>query len=264
MKKTTFIISKMDCPSEENMIRVKLEGLQEIKELDFDIENRRLTVYHDKENPEIEKRLDDLNLGSEILETTEAEDYELQEQKSQSKLLWAVLFINFGFFIIEMTTGLISRSMGLLADSLDMLADAFVYGLSLWAVGAAVARKKLVARLSGYMQMTLAILGLAEVIRRFIYSEISPNYKTMIIVSILALIANAASMIILQKTKSTDAHIKASKIFTSNDIIINIGIIIAGVFVMITKSLIPDLIIGALVFVIVAQGAVRILKLGKA
>jgi Co/Zn/Cd efflux system component len=32
--------------------------------------------------------------------------------------------------------------MGLVADSLDMLADAFVYGLSLFAVGAAVSRKK--------------------------------------------------------------------------------------------------------------------------
>ncbi len=41
-----------------------------------------------------------------------------------------------------MTTGLISKSMGLVADSLDMLADSFVYGLSLWAVGSTVLRKR--------------------------------------------------------------------------------------------------------------------------
>jgi copper chaperone CopZ len=44
MIKTEYHISKMDCPSEENMIRMKLEGLQTIKKLDFDIENRNLTV----------------------------------------------------------------------------------------------------------------------------------------------------------------------------------------------------------------------------
>jgi Co/Zn/Cd efflux system component len=55
-----------------------------------------------------------------------------------------------------MTTGLISKSMGLVANSLDMLADSFVYGLSLWAVGSTVRRKKIVARLSGYFQLTLA------------------------------------------------------------------------------------------------------------
>ena len=34
----------MDCPSEENMIRLKLDGLQEIARLDFDIGARRLLV----------------------------------------------------------------------------------------------------------------------------------------------------------------------------------------------------------------------------
>ncbi len=263
MKKTIYHIRKMDCPSEEAMIRMKLESLSEIKELKFDLENRDLTIIHTEENPEIEQRLDELNLGSQKVKTEETEFTDSKtEHKQQSKLLWAVLIINFAFFIIEIVTGLISRSMGLVADSLDMLADTFVYGLSIWAVGATLSRKKLVARMSGYFQMFLAMLGIAEVIRRFIYSEISPNYQTMIIVSVFALIANAASMIILQKTKSEEAHIKASKIFTSNDIIINIGVITAGIIVMLTNSLIPDLIVGAIVFVIVVQGALRILKLG--
>ena len=70
------------------------------------------------------------------------------------------MIINFAFFIIEITTGFISKSMGLVADSLDMLADALVYGLSLWAVGSTVLRKKKVARLSGYFQLALALIGL--------------------------------------------------------------------------------------------------------
>jgi Co/Zn/Cd efflux system component len=153
--------------------------------------------------------------------------------------------------------------MGLVADSLDMLADALVYGLSLWAVGSTVIRKKKVAKLSGYFQLALALLGLSEVIRRFISFEEVPDFQTMIIVSVLALIANSVCLYLLQKSKSNEAHMKATMIFTSNDIIINTGVIAAGVLVLLTQSKYPDLIIGAIVFLIVVRGAFRILKLGK-
>ena len=265
MKKSKYHISKMDCPSEENMIRMKLEGLQTIKKLDFDIENRNLTVYHSEEDKEILSRLESLNFSAILTETSsvEANEIAIEDSNVQSKLLWSVLLINFAFFIIEMTTGLISKSMGLVADSLDMLADSFVYGLSLWAVGSTVLRKKKVARLSGYFQLTLALLGIIEIVRRFIGSEAMPDYRIMIGVSILALIANGACLYLLQKSKSNEAHMKASMIFTSNDVIINAGVILAGVLVLLTQSKYPDLIIGSIVFLIVVKGAFRILKLGK-
>ena len=264
MYKSTYKISKMDCPSEETLIRMKLEGLPMIKSLVFDIPNRKLTVFHSEENPEIEKSLNELNLGAEYKETTIVQQDVFDDSSSiQSKLLWTVLIINFVFFIIEITTGLISKSMGLVADSLDMLADALVYGLSLWAVGSTIIRKKKVARLSGYFQLALATLGLIEVIRRFISSEDVPDFQIMIIVSVLALIANSVCLYLLQKSKSEEAHMKATMIFTSNDIIINTGVIAAGVLVLLTHSKYPDLIIGTIVFLIVVKGAFRILKLGK-
>lgn len=255
----------MDCPSEENMIRMKLDGISEIKKLDFDIERRNLTVYHSDENKEILNRLEELNFGAKLSNTTPIEDSEIviESSNAQSKLLWYVLIINFVFFIVEMTTGLISKSMGLVADSLDMLADSFVYGLSLWVVGSTVMRKKKVALLSGYFQLSLALLGIIEVTRRFIGSEAMPDYRIMIGISIFALVANAACLFILQKSKSNEAHMKASMIFTSNDIIINAGVILAGIIVLLTQSKYPDLIIGSIVFLIVVRGALRILKLGK-
>lgn len=44
---------------------------------------------------------------------------------------------------------------------------------------------------------------------------------------------------------------------------INTGVILAGILVLLTQSKYPDLIVGALVFLIVVRGAFRILKLGK-
>ncbi|NVK53938.1 MAG: cation transporter, partial [Flavobacteriaceae bacterium] len=40
MQKSTFHISQMDCPSEENLIRMKLDGMPGIRNLDFDLEKR--------------------------------------------------------------------------------------------------------------------------------------------------------------------------------------------------------------------------------
>lgn len=85
----------------------------------------------------------------------------------------------------------------------------------------------------------------------------------MIIVSALALVGNGISLFLIQKAKSEEAHMKASWIFTSNDIIVNLGVIAAGILVYFTSSRFPDLIIGSIVFMVVIGGAIRILKLSK-
>ena len=153
--------------------------------------------------------------------------------------------------------------MGLVADSLDMLADSIVYGLALFAVGGTITRKKNIAKSAGYFQLTLAVFGFIEVIRRFVGTETVPAFQTMIIISILALIGNGLCLYLLQKSKSKEAHMQASMIFTSNDVIINTGVITAGLLVNWLNSSYPDLIIGAIVFIIVARGAYRILQLAK-
>ena len=263
MKKSLFHIKKMDCPSEENLIRMKLDVHETIVKLDFRIEDRELTVYHEESDQNIFSSLDSLALDTELVKTEETDEKVESDAKIQSKLLWQVLAINFAFFVLEMTFGLVSKSMGLVADSLDMLSDSFVYGLSLFAVGAVVARKNRIAKLSGYVQILLALIGIMEVFRRYFYEDDMPEYFTMIIVSAFALMANWLCLFLLQKSKSEEAHMKASMIFTSNDIIINAGVILAGILVSVLSDRLPDLIIGSMVFVIVLRGAFRILKLAK-
>lgn len=264
MQKTTFKISKMDCPSEEQMIRMKLADLTNIYSLEFDIPNRRLTVYHKDSYDQISQRLDTLKFDTSLLESIPSDNYTaINNTDQEKKLLWQVLTINLLFFVLEMITGFISNSMGLVADSLDMLADSIVYGLALFAVGGSIALKNKIAKSAGYFQLALAFLGLVEVIRRFVGLETVPAFQTMIIISILALIGNGLCLYLLQKSKSKEVHIQASMIFTSNDVIINFGVIIAGVLVYLTNSKYPDLIVGLIIFYIVGKGAIKILKLSK-
>ena len=94
MKKTLFEITQMDCPSEENLIRMKLDGISSIVNLDFDIPNRKLTVFHSGEIDQIEKSILELNLGGKKISTEQTDQTDFKENANQKKLLWSVLAIN--------------------------------------------------------------------------------------------------------------------------------------------------------------------------
>ena len=111
--------------------------------------------------------------------------------------------------------------------------------------------------------MLLALVGFSEVIRRFFFSETMPDFKTMISVAALALVANVICLWLIQKARSEEAHMQASAIFTSNDIIVNGGVIVAGLLVYLLGSPWPDLLVGGIVFGFVMRGAIRILKLSQ-
>ncbi len=264
LNRTTFLIKKMDCPSEEQMIRMKLEELTNIESLRFDIPKRRLEVYHTSGYDSIFAALERLGLDTKVISSEQVATPMTNEvHRQERRVLFQVLGINFFFFALEMFSGFIAGSMGLVADSLDMLADSIVYSLSLFAVGGTVSRKKHIAGAAGYFQLMLALLGFAEVLRRFSAYGDMPDFQMMIVISLLALAGNATSLYLLQKSKNKEAHMQASMIFTSTDVIVNIGVIVAGIMVYLTKSKLPDLLIGTIVFILVINGAYRILKLSK-
>jgi Co/Zn/Cd efflux system component len=264
MEKTLFYIKAMDCPAEEQMVRMKLAEIPAVKQLSFDLDQRNLTVYHEGELERIIAAIKSLNFGEQLIETAAyTGKIETENDTADKKLLWTVLVINFSVFAGEIVFGLLSQSMGLVADALDELADAFVYGLSLYAITGTLLIKKRVARVSGIFQLALALWGFIEVVRRFIEAEAIPNPLIMIILSCFALAGNTASLILLGKSKTKEVHIKSSQIFTSNDVIANIGVIVAAALVYFLQNRIPDLAIGAVVFSFVLRGAIAILKLSK-
>lgn len=262
LERSVYRVARMDCAAEEALVRTKLEGLPPVRSLQVDIAAREVVVFHDGAADVIEAALLELRLGARLLRS-EAVAAAEAGRPAQTGVLRAVLVINAVFFLLEATFGLLAGSLGLLADSLDMLADALVYALSLIAVQGAIRTKKRIARLSGYGQLALAGLGLLEVLRRAVGVPARPDDLIMIGVAVVALAANAWTLNLLTRTRSGEAHMRASVIFTSNDVIVNLGVIAAGVLVGLTGSGIPDLVIGAVVFMVVAQGAFRILALAR-
>lgn len=181
----------------------------------------------------------------------------------ERRTLWWLLAINGAMFVLEFVTGWVAQSMGLIADSLDMLADAAVYTAALWAVGSTNRRKTHAALASGLIQVALALGVATEVARRAVAGS-EPVSTLMIGISVIALAANTACVMLLRKHRHGEIHMRASWIFSTTDVQVNVGVILAGVLVMLTGSAWPDLVIGLAVCVIVLRGGVRILRQAQA
>ncbi|MBU3005948.1 cation transporter [Paraglaciecola arctica] len=181
---------------------------------------------------------------------------------SQKRVLYWLLGINATMFFVEMTVGILADSTALIADSMDMLADAVVYGIGIYAVGKSILHKAKAAQISGYFQLLLGVIILIDITRRlFLGSE--PISSLMIGMGFIALIANVACLVIIRNHKNDEVHMRASWIFSANDVIANMGVIIAGVLVVWLDSRVPDLVIGCIVSIAVLRGAWMILKDAK-
>ncbi|MCD8514443.1 MAG: cation transporter, partial [Burkholderiaceae bacterium] len=88
-----------------------------------------------------------------------------------------------------------------------------------------------------------------------------PESMLMMSIALLALLANVTCLMLIARHRHGGAHMKASWIFSANDVLINAGVIVAGALVAWTGSHYPDLLIGTLIGVIVLNGARRILAL---
>ncbi len=177
----------------------------------------------------------------------------------EKKTLWVLLVINASMFVGEAIAGWLAESTGLLADSLDMFADAAVYATALYAVGKSDVFKLTAARISGVIQMVLGFGVLAEVSRRFIFGS-QPVSLVMIGVGFLALAANLACVALIAKYRNGEIHMRASWIFSVNDALANLGVIVSGVLVRLLHNPIPDLLIGTIISAIVIKGGIKILK----
>jgi Co/Zn/Cd efflux system component len=181
------------------------------------------------------------------------------QNAAQRRILVWLLLINATMFGIEGLAGWLAQSTALVADSLDMLADAVVYALSLFAVGRSVGHKLRAAFLSGVFQSTLALLVVGDVIRRFGLGT-EPKSALMIAVGSLALVANVVCLALIAKHRRGEIHMRASWIFSRNDVIANLSVIVAGGLVAWSQSPLPDLVIGLGLALLVLVGGMTIIR----
>jgi len=181
------------------------------------------------------------------------------KDRDQGRVLILLLIINGVMFVAEIVAGIVGDSTALIADSLDMLADASVYAISLYAVGRSIYIKANAARISGVLQVLLGLGVLFDIVRRFIIGS-EPEPLMMVAVGAVALIANSLCLMLIYKHRQGEVHMRASWVFSKNDVIANLGVITGGLLVAYTGSPYPDLFIALIIAAIVIRGGVHIVN----
>jgi Co/Zn/Cd efflux system component len=162
-------------------------------------------------------------------------------------------------FVAEAAAGLLAGSAALLADSLDMLGDALVYGVSLVVIGWSQRARAGAAALKGTVMLLFGLGVLAEVAYKLL-TQLVPDASIMSITAALALVANSICLILLTRHRWDDINMRSAWICSRNDLVANVGVILAAGGVLLSNTNWPDIIVGLLITSLFLLSSIRVLR----
>jgi cation diffusion facilitator family transporter len=178
---------------------------------------------------------------------------------NHARVLWLVLGINGTMFVVEGAAGLLAHSTALLADALDMFGDALVYGFSLfvldrsqrWQAGASLAK--------GLFMLAFGIGVLIEAVYK-VFVPVMPDAGMMGVVGALALTANLVCFALLYRHRGDNLNMSSTWLCSRNDVIANVGVLVAAAAGYILATRWPDILVGSLIASLFLHSAVDVLR----
>ena len=179
--------------------------------------------------------------------------------RAYKRVLLAVIAINAGMFLFEGGAGFIADSQALKADALDFFADSVTYAISLAVIGAPLLLRARVALLKG---LSLAVMGLWVLTStgQAVWGEEVPSAPIMGGVGFLALLANLTSVMLLMRFRTGDANVRSVWLYSRNDAIGNVAVVITASGVWAWQSAWPDLIVAAGMALLFLSSALQIIR----
>lgn len=183
----------------------------------------------------------------------------LARQADQRRVLVTVLAINAVMFVLEFGAGVYAGSTALMADATDMLGDALVYGVSLYALARSDRWKAGAAMFKGLFILLLGAGIVVNVVAK-IQSGVPPSSTLMLAFGGLALAANLVCLRLLWRFRSQDVNMASTFECSRNDVISNVGVLVAAGAVAWSSSPWPDIVIGGAMAVLFLRSAVRVIR----
>jgi len=184
---------------------------------------------------------------------------ELALKRDQRRVLIVVMAINFVMFAIEFSGGVWAHSSALMADSVDMFGDALVYALSLHALGRGVRWEAGAALLKGAIILLFGVAVLVEIAEKLAHG-VAPSSTLMLAIGGAALVANLACLALLWRFRSQNVNMSSTFECSRNDVVSNIGVLVAAALVAMTGSPWPDIAVGSVIALIFLRSAWRVLS----
>ena len=181
------------------------------------------------------------------------------------------IILNTGFVIVEAVYGWLSGSMALIADAGHNLSDVLALLLA-W--GASVAAKRppterftygyksstILAALANAGLLLIAIGAIAfETIHRM--AEPAPvEGMTMVIVAGIGIAINTGTALLFLRGRKHDINIRGAFLHMAADALVSLGVVIAGVLIIVTGANWIDPLVSILIVAVIAWGTWGLLK----
>ncbi|QDP71398.1 cation transporter [Legionella israelensis] len=176
---------------------------------------------------------------------------EKSSQDSKEKRLFLAVSVNIALTVAQVAGGLISGSLSLISDALHNFSDAASLLLALLAVKIGQKKPDL-SKTFGYQRAetiaalinftTLIIIGLFlmyEAVVRFVFPEPISGWM-VVIIAIIALFIDVITAMLTYKQSKKSMNIKAAFLHNLTDALASVGVIVAGVFILLYNWLWVD------------------------
>ena len=181
------------------------------------------------------------------------------------------IILNVIYIIVELVYGILINSMALLADAghnfSDVLGLLLAWGASYLAKTAATKKRTyglrkstILAALFNAIILMIAVGAITiEAVRKLIYPE-PVHGQTMIIVAAIGFVINAVTALLFMKGRKKDLNIKGAFLHMAADAGVSLGVVVAGLIIVLTGLPWVDPIIGLIIVVVITIGTWGLLK----
>jgi cation diffusion facilitator family transporter len=175
------------------------------------------------------------------------------------RALWIVVLLNAGYGTVEIVGGFVAGSQSVKADALDFIGDGVISLLGLIAVGWGLAARAKAALAQGIF---LGLLGtgvlIATAYRVLVHQQ--PEARLMGALALIGLVVNVMAAVVLLPHRQGDANVRAVWLFSRNDAIGNVAVVIAALLVAWTQTAWPDLVVAIVIAALFLQSSFSIIK----
>ena len=260
-----YRVTGMDCSSCAAKIEGAARKVAGVQDARVSIASQEMTLRLDENAaalPEVERTVTGLGYKLARLDADDDDDKtpDLSHvTPAYKRALWIVVLLNAGYGAVEIVGGFIAGSQALKADALDFLGDGLISFLGLIAVGWGLAARAKAALLQGIF---LGLLGMGVLIatayRVLVVHQ--PEAELMGILGLIALGVNIAAAVVLIPHRHGDANVRAVWLFSRNDAIGNIAVVIAALAVAATQTPWPDLVVAVIIAGLFLQSSFSIIR----
>lgn len=260
---TRYRVSGMDCQSCVSKIEHAAKLTPGIEEVRVSLVTQQMTVRANEPEstlPRLEQAVTALGYQLERIDSNDdAAQPPAHVSPAYRRALWIVVGLNGGYGLAEIVAGYFARSQALKADALDFLGDGAITLMGLVAVSWSLAWRAKAALIQGIF---LAVLGsgvLLATLWRF-FAAGQPEAEMMGVFGGIALAVNVAAALVLIPHRAGDANVRAVWLFSRNDAIGNVAVVIAAGLVAWTGTPWPDLAVALIIAGLFLHAAWSIIK----